>query len=185
MDGDQAENLFSFAHFCYMTGQISDAADIAKRGIQSLQYNYSEKGRTFFFLFCALSTSCHIRSGEDEKAIQMWDRLTNLVAPITALEIFNNAVRIFINMSCHCSQIFLIQINRVLGMNWVIFGVKVVIEKVDLKFSVIFVVHLHSFSKIYKLCMKPKYTMQSNGKVLRVITYRCIWNKVFNQEWTK
>lgn len=96
MDGDQAENLFSFAHFCYMTGQISDAVNIAKRGIQSLQYNHSEKGRTFFFLFCALSTSCHIRTGEDEKAIQMWDRLIETVDPIMAVQIFNNAVRIFI-----------------------------------------------------------------------------------------
>ena len=95
MDGDQAENLFSRAHFYYMTGQINDAANIAKRGLQSLQYNHSEKGRTVFFHFCALSTLCHIASGEDEKAIQMWDRLTEIVGPILAVEIFNNAVRVF------------------------------------------------------------------------------------------
>ena len=66
MNEDQAENLFRRAHLCYITGQINDAADIAEKGLQSLQYNHSEKGRTFFFHFCALSTLCHIASGEDE-----------------------------------------------------------------------------------------------------------------------
>ena len=94
MDGDQAEDLFRRAHCYYMAGQINDAADIAKRGLQSLQYNQSENGRTFFFHFCALSTLCHIKSGEDEKAIQMWDRLTE-IDPNLAGKIFYNAVRIF------------------------------------------------------------------------------------------
>ena len=95
MNEDQAENLFRRAHLCYITGQINDAADIAEKGLQSLKYNHSEKGRTFFFHFCALSTLCHIASGEDEKAIQMWERLTEIVDPILAVEIFSKAVRIF------------------------------------------------------------------------------------------
>ena len=53
-------------------------------------------------------------------------------------------------MSCQFSQILLIKINRVVAMNWVILGVKVIFEKTDLKFSVIFVVHIHSLSKIHK-----------------------------------